>query len=220
MTVREIIRRNPASLGLLVWMAVMPLLFSTFSGYQGWQYAGWLNGLTFAGWAWFYLLSIFTMALAFTPTTFVATLSGAFLGFQSLWYLVPSYLMASLLGYLLARKMGAGALRLITHTYPRSEVLLHNLRSNELLLVILCRISPILPFAIMNVVLSYAGIRLLPFLAGGLIGMLPRTVLAVMLGMQLEAVLRGELTALLWIGLLAVSIAGLGWLFKRAIPRE
>lgn len=217
MLAREIIRRSPASLALLLWMAVMPLVFSAFSGYQSWQHAAWLTELTYGEWAWFYLLTVFTMALALTPTTLVATVSGAFLGFSSLWYLVPSYMLASLLGYALARAIGANAMYTITEAYPKTKNVLAGLKRSELWLVILCRISPVLPFAIMNVVLSYAGIRLTQFLIGGLIGMLPRTIMAVLLGMQLETLLKGNFFALTWIALLAISLAGLGILFRKSL---
>lgn len=220
MLVREIIRRSPASLALLLWMAVMPILFSAVTGYQSWQHAGFLAGLTKAEWGWFYLATVFTMALAFTPTTFVASLSGYFIGFESLWFLVPAYMLASSLGYLLSKKIGAGAVGVVLDTYPKAGAVLEGLRQNDLLLVIMCRMSPVLPFAIMNVVLGYAGIRIGPFLLGGLIGMLPRTVMAVALGMQLDSLLKGNAAAVLWVGLLVASLVGLGWVFKRAFDRS
>tara|TARA_R110002012_G_scaffold12618_1_gene55887 strand:- start:1801 stop:2526 length:726 start_codon:yes stop_codon:yes gene_type:complete len=220
MLVREIIRRSPASLVLILWMAAMPLIFSTITGYQSWQHAEWLTGLTQLQWAWFFLLTVFTMAFAFTPTTFVAALSGYFLGFESLWLLVPAYMLASLLGYAVSQLIGAKAVQAVFDAYPRSTAVLDGLKKNDLLLVIMCRISPVLPFAIMNVVLGYTGIRIKPFLLGGLIGMLPRTVMAVAIGMQMEALATGSLFSLLWIGLLVVSFVGLGWVFKRSINRS
>lgn len=219
MFAREILRRSPSSVFLLLWMALMPVAFSAISSYQSWQHAGWLTGLTYGQWAWFYLATVFTMALAFTPTTFIATLSGFFLGFSSVWYLVPSYMLASLVGYWLARHIGANALQIVTETYPKSKKVLQGLKKNELWLVILCRISPILPFAIMNVVLSYAGIRLRRFLLGGLLGMLPRTIMAVALGTQLEQLVAGNLMAVLWVVLLMISIVGLGLIFKNALAK-
>lgn len=219
MLVQEIIRRSPASLVLLLWMALMPILFSAVTGYQSWQHAEFLSGLTMPEWGWFYLATIFTMALAFTPTTFVASLSGYFIGFESLWFLVPSYMLASLLGYFLSKKIGTGAVGVVLDTYPKAGAVLEGLRQNDLLLVVMCRISPVLPFAIMNVVLGYAGIRIGSFLLGGFVGMLPRTVMAIALGMQLDSLLTGNTSAVLWVALLVASLVGLGWVFKRALDK-
>jgi uncharacterized membrane protein YdjX (TVP38/TMEM64 family) len=129
-------------------------------------------------------------------------------------------MLASLLGYAMSQLIGAKAVEAVFDAYPRSTAVLEGLKQNDLVLVIMCRISPVLPFAIMNVVLGYTGIRIKPFLVGGLIGMLPRTVMAVAIGMQMEALATGSLFSLLWIGLLVVSFIGLGWVFKRSINRS
>jgi uncharacterized membrane protein YdjX (TVP38/TMEM64 family) len=120
----------------------------------------------------------------------------------------------------MSQLIGAKAVEAVFDAYPRSTAVLEGLKQNDLVLVIMCRISPVLPFAIMNVVLGYTGIRIKPFLVGGLIGMLPRTVMAVAIGMQMEALATGSLFSLLWIGLLVVSFIGLGWVFKRSINRS
>lgn len=217
MLIQEIVRRSPASAALLLWMALMPLVFSTATGYQGWAHSEFLSALTPAEWAWFYLLSIFTMALALTPTTFVAAMSGYFMGFESLWYLVPSYMLASLVGYFLSQQVGKQAINTVLATYPRSKRVLEGLNRNAFWLVVMCRISPVLPFAIMNVVLGYASVPVGAFLSGGLVGMLPRTIMAVALGTQLTGLAEGNWSSLLWVVFLLASIAGLGWLFRRAL---
>jgi len=201
----------------MLWMIVMPLMFSAFTGYQGWEHGEYLRNFSSTQWVGVYLASVFTMALAFTPTTFVATLSGVFLGWQSLWYLVPAYLLASVIGFGLSKKVGATSIQTVLHAYPASDRILHRLRQSDLLLTVMCRISPVLPFAIMNIVLGYAGVRFWSFLLGGLIGMLPRTAMAVALGMQLQALTEGSLLAVLWLILLAVSIVGLGLVFRNSL---
>jgi len=195
----------------------MPLLFSAFTGYQGWENAEYLRNLSPSQWVWVYLSSVFTMALAFTPTTFVATLSGVFLGWQSLWYLVPAYLLASVVGFGLSKSVGATSIQTVLHAYPTSDQVLNRLRQNDFLLVVMCRISPVLPFAIMNIVLGYSGVRFRSFFLGGLVGMLPRTVMAVALGMQLQALTEGSLFAVLWLILLTISIVGLGLVFRNSL---
>jgi uncharacterized membrane protein YdjX (TVP38/TMEM64 family) len=79
----------------------------------------------------------------------------------------------------------------------------------------LCRLSPFLPFALMNVVLPYLGIRFRNFMIPGLIGMLPRTLFFLWAGTQfdnwtgtLSAELPNEKRMLIIVALTVTAIAG------------
>jgi uncharacterized integral membrane protein len=61
-------------------------------------------------WTMVYAAASLTMAFALTPTTFVALLSGYFLGWQALIPVCVSYWLASWIGYVMAAKIDGGRL--------------------------------------------------------------------------------------------------------------
>ena len=130
----------------------------------------------------FFLSTAFTMAVLLTPTTFVASLSGFMFGLLSVFYLVPAYVIASLLGYFLGKKLDGGQLLRSLIEVDNKQVLKNTVNSSPFWFVVLCRISPVLPFGLMNVVLPAFGVKIKNFILAGTIGMLPRTVLFIWLG--------------------------------------
>jgi uncharacterized membrane protein YdjX (TVP38/TMEM64 family) len=165
------------------------------------------------------------MAILLTPTTFIASLSGFLFGLSSLLYVVPAYLVASLLGYALGNYLDRGRLLKSMVEVDNKQVLKNTVESNPFWFVILCRISPVLPFGLMNLMLPAFGVKVKEFIFAGTFGMLPRTILFVWLGsaaQDLMEALQGSegeigfkfyLTALL----VLVSSFGLLFLFRRKL---
>ena len=165
-------------------MAIIPLLASFGITWLVITNQKSIESFSLFEWVTFYVLSTVTMALAITPTTFIAILSGYFLGFDGLIPIVLSYQIASLLGYFLARNTDNRFIDTIKEKYPKSNRYFENIDRNQIKLTFLSRISPTLPFAIMNVVLAVSKVRVSPFLWGGLVGMLPRTLFFLWVGHQ------------------------------------
>jgi len=175
----------------------------------------------------FFLGTAITMAILLTPTTFIASLSGFIFGLVSAVYLIPAYVIASLLGYFLGKKMDGGQLLKSLVEVDNKELLKKTVNSNPFWFVVLCRISPVLPFGLMNVILPAFGVRIQNFIFAGTIGMLPRTLLFIWLGSTAQtltsAIEAGEggldfkfyLTSLLVI----VSSVGLLVLFKQKMKQ-
>ncbi|MCP5024147.1 MAG: hypothetical protein GY930_20560 [bacterium] len=87
------------------------------------------------------------------------------------------------------------------------------------MLLALIRLSPALPFATTNLLMSTTGIRLLPFLIGSLIGMAPRVIAVVWIGSSLSEL---DLTQaadrrLLGLGILATAVVL--WVFRKVSKR-
>ncbi len=175
----------------------------------------------------FFLGTAFTMAILLTPTTFVASLSGFLFGLSSVFYVVPAYVTASLLGYLVGQRLDGGQLLKSMVEVDNKQVLKNTVDSNPFWFVILCRISPILPFGLMNIALPSFGVKIKEFITAGTIGMLPRTVLFIWLGSAaqnlLQAIEGGEdamgfkfyLTSFL----VLVSSLGLLFLFNKKMKQ-
>lgn len=183
MYLKNIDNQSVKSILLGLWMAVMPLLFSGVTGWQIIEYEPVILQFTAGQWALVFMMATFTMALALTPTTLVAISIGYFLGLNGLAPLVLAYSAASLIGYFLAKPLSGSMMNTIQDYYPKTNRLVAKLNNTSpFWFVILCRLSPILPFGVMNVVLSYIATPLKPFLLGGITGMLPRTFTALMVG--------------------------------------
>ena len=101
----------------------------------------------------------------------------------------------------------------------------NTVESNPFWFVILCRISPILPFGLMNLLLPAFGVKVKEFIIAGTLGMLPRTILFVWLGSAAQNLIEAFNTDNGDIGfkfymtstLVIISSFGLLYLFKRKL---
>jgi uncharacterized membrane protein YdjX (TVP38/TMEM64 family) len=194
------------------------LFFGSAAAYWAAQYPG---GLPVGGGAMllFYLVATVLLGLGLASSTIVVTLGGLWFGWASVGFTIVSYLLASLGGYALGRRADGGAFAESLGQGTRFGRLLAKLRGQEYWLVFLCRLLPVgMPFAVANVALALAQVRVRAYLLGGLLGMLPRTLLFVWVGTQAQGVLAGQAQpAQTWalVGLGAASLLGLGWLARR-----
>ena len=174
----------------------------------------------------YFALAGLTMALALTPTTFVAIISGYYLGWAGLPGMVAAYALAAALGYELACRLDHGKLRAVLQHFPKAEAVLAELQSQSWPLIILTRLSPVLPFALMTFVLAIVGVARRRFLAASVLGMLPRSLFFYWLGTEAQDVLallrdpdEGTLSKLVLVGLVVASLFGLYVVFNRALQR-
>lgn len=225
MILRHITKLHGKIFWLLLWAGVMPLTGSMLISGLLYNYPGWVSAPGPGKILTVYLVSTITMGLALTPTTFVAVAGGYWLGWYSLPCMILAYTGASGLGYLLTRQLDGHNLHSQLAGIPGVQPYLSGIARAPFGLVFWSRLSPALPFAIMNLLLSSLRIPLRTFLLGGIPGMLPRTLLACWLGIGLsdlyswwegnagdEALIKNGVT----IALLLISIAGLALYFKNS----
>ncbi|MEO0472549.1 MAG: VTT domain-containing protein, partial [Bacteroidota bacterium] len=209
--------------GLGYWLmslafAGLPLLTSSLV--LGWLFLS--KGQIEWPFAIFYLVSALAMATAFIPTTFVAILSGYLYGWPGLIGILLAYPAAAWIG----RWIGQILFRYWGPELPADSKyarFLHNLTNADLSLVALARLSPVLPFAMANVLLAQIQLPTGRYLLGTMIGMLPRTVLFVWLGTQSKEILQmlqdpsqADWQNWLTLAMILLSIVGLGWIFRNA----
>lgn len=182
-----------------------------------------INLFTVREWLLFYLAASFCMALAFTHTTFIALLSGYFLGWSSVLFVIFSYLLALATGYFLGRKLDKGKLLSTITSIPKARAIAEDLKSNELKIIVLSRLSPVLPFALMNLFLAFLDADLKKYMAGGFAGMLPRTLLFIWTGSEarnlVDALKNGtdnHYSTILVAFLLIISLFGLFYYIAKA----
>ena len=164
-------------------MLIMPLSFSSGLSFLIIDNIAYVENFQLLEWFIVFAIVSFTMTFALTPTTVIALISGYFLGVYAVVPVVISYSLASFGGFYLSNSICSNFQNVIRASYPKLDSFIHKMSDKRPVhFVIFSRISPILPFAVMNIVLPFIGIKLKPFFWGGMLGMLPRTLLAIIVG--------------------------------------
>ncbi|KEQ19041.1 TVP38/TMEM64 family protein [Endozoicomonas numazuensis] len=226
MSFSSILRENRKSVIGAGLLSSIPLLFSSWTVSLLIQYQADLSALSIGQWLPFFILSALTMALALTPSTFIALVAGFFLGWKAIPYMLPAYLLASAMGYLVGAILDGGHLMHSIQNSPRVKKALEVLNASSWSLMFLVRLSPVLPFALMNLLMPALKVRFSVFLLGGFLGMLPRTLFSIWLGLKAQdivSLMNGEVSAphssWLVILLIIVSVGGLFYLLNRALKQ-
>jgi len=210
-------------LGLLFAFVLIPLICSSLITYLLYQYQDLLNShieilLLFT------LLSIFTMTCALTSTTFIAIITGYFFSWQGLPALLLAYPIASILGLLLGKYLNQWLVGELFFQQPPYDRIFERMKNQQIWLIAFIRLSPVLPFAMMNIALSTVRLHYGQYLIGTILGMLPRTLVFFVAGKNVQELwqfldnpsLDGSYQ-LLPILLVLVSTVGLFFLFKKNI---
>lgn len=223
---RTFIRENASTFVSMLLLVVVPVVVSSTLAVVLYNYQDLLADLSWVEMLLYFAVISVTMALALTPTTFVALVSGFYLGWGGFAGIVVSYGIAALIGYSLARIIDHGKMMSFLSRFDKARILIQELRNQSWSLIILTRISPVLPFALMNFVLSLLQVDRTRFLVASIIGMLPRTLFFFWIGTQARDVVSvlqdpnaGAGGQILLIALIIISIGGLYFLFDRALKR-
>lgn len=213
---------NRKALGGLGLLSLMPLFFSSAAATLLLRNEALFQAMALQQWLSLFLLSSITMALAITPSTFIALAGGYFLGWQCTLLMALSYLLASALGFQVGRWLDGGQLLKSVQSQPKARKFLSGLTLRDWPLMILVRLSPVLPFALMNLLMPALNIRFRVFLVAGFLGMLPRTLFSIWLGIQAKGLMEllqspegGRFISIVLISLTILSLGGLLVLFQR-----
>lgn len=156
----------------------------------------WLASLGAAG-AWVYAAAFAVLAgLALLPTYAQAVLGGyAFRMTLGLPAALAGFVGGAAIGYVLGRWASRDRARQIIREHRRWQAVYDELLGGGFLrtlaLVTLVRLPPNSPFAITNLVLAAARVHPAAYLLGTLIGMAPRTAVAVYIGSTIQDVASG-----------------------------
>jgi uncharacterized membrane protein YdjX (TVP38/TMEM64 family) len=204
----------------------LPMLGSAILLYSVYELGPWLKDHRELGVVIFVVAMWFLSGLALMATNVLGLVGGFAFDF-------PLGLLAQMLGiagaatlmYLIARRYATADLLKSLDGKPRFQAV-HRALLNEnlprtLLIVTLIRLSPAMPFAVTNFLLSAAGVTPLVFIVGTLAGMLPRASALVYVGSSLTELNFSEPTQswTLILGMVATVVAVLviGAISKRAL---
>ena len=142
------------------------------------------QALSLQEWLPFFAFSALTMATAITPTTFIALVSGYFLGWLAAVPMIASYLLASMFGFVLGKQLDGGRLMSGFEQNSKVSLIIKEIKKRDWSVMVLLRVSPVLPFSLINLLLPATGLRFSVFVLAGFIGMLPRTLFSIWAGLQ------------------------------------
>jgi uncharacterized membrane protein YdjX (TVP38/TMEM64 family) len=205
-----------------VLLTVVPLVTTSIATAWAISHETDLRNWPFEWWIVATLILTLASSVALTPPTFLALVYGYFLGWTAVPLLFGLNLGAIAIIYASATFLHASSIRnYLVQIYPQVNSLLRRFHQNELRLIFFAKLSPVLPFAITNLFFAMAGARFKQVLAGGTLGMIPRTLLAVWAGREardirylLEHPNEGLATKIVLILLIVVSTVGIGYFFK------
>lgn len=223
---KELYHENRSTLVSLFLLIAVPVLASSFLIYFFYEHQEFFANLNWWQMILYFVVASLTMSFALTPTTFIALVTGFFLGWVGFPGVVISYGIAAFIGYQVAQKIDHGRMTAFIHHFPKAELVMDELKHHSWELILLARISPVLPFAFMTFVLSIIKVPLRKFLIASMAGMLPRTLFFFWVGTQANDLLQllkdpneGLFGKILLIGLVLISLFGLYYLLNNAIKK-
>jgi uncharacterized membrane protein YdjX (TVP38/TMEM64 family) len=180
----------------------------------------WIDGLGWAG-PLVFVAGYVVMALLLLPASAFTVAAGSLfgLGLGLLWASIGANLTA-IIAFLVARHLARGALEKKLRGNERFEALDDAIGEGTWKVVLLLRLSPIVPFGFSNYAMGLTQVRFAPYCLATLLGMLPGTFVYVYAGwIGAESLHGGPGSAGQWILLgvgLAASVALTWWLARVA----
>lgn len=212
---------------LLVVFATLPTLFASSIIYFLKDESDLLLSGNASSFFIFFAIATFTMSFALTPTTVIAILSGYFFGWTGFAGLMLAYAISCLIGLRFGRFIYRHFIGDNIFQNKKISSFLEALHEQEFLLIFFGRLSPIFPFAMMNIVFAALQPKTVRYLIAGILGALPRTFLFFFLGKNaneiwqfaLNPTLKGS-QSLIPILLVIISSVGIIRIFRKAIKRK
>jgi len=172
------------------FLTILPFLTSSVVGIWMIQNEPLIKSFGIKEWSIVCIVCALACALALIPPTLLAFGFGYFLGWQAVIPLILLNLAAISIVYFIVNQLDkVSLLNYISH-FPRVSTFLNRIHANEIRFVFFTKLSPVLPFALTNLIFSLMGIRFKNVILGGFLGMIPRTVLAVWVGKEAQEISR------------------------------
>lgn len=98
-------------------------------------------------------------------------------------------MIAAAIGYFIGRYVDTGKFKATLMEDPKVEQIVNKLQTKELATVIFAKISPVLPFVMMNALFGILRYNFIKFMIGSWIGKMPRLLLFTYIGTQVKNIM-------------------------------
>jgi uncharacterized membrane protein YdjX (TVP38/TMEM64 family) len=136
----------------------------------------------------FGVICVIACTLAIIPPTLLASIWGYFFGWKAILPLFIINFFAILGIYTIACSTRSESILSFVNENRKVKTMLSKVYKSQFEFVFFTKLSPILPFALTNFVFALANIQPKNIVLGGLIGMIPRTILAVWIGLEVNQI--------------------------------
>ena len=184
------------------------------------QARGTLESVAAAPWGPLVVLAIFigSSVLLFPVTVLIAATAAAFGPWLGFAYAATGSLLSALVSF------GIGALigrqTLTDALGPRLNRIRRKVRKRGVLAVAVVRLAPVAPFGIVNLVAGASQIRLLDFVLGTALGMLPGIAVLCALGYQvIEMLVKPSLESFVWLALAVTAWVALSFGLQAVVSK-
>ncbi len=152
---------------------------------------GWLRDNWEIGILAFIAATMFFCGLALLPTNVIGVVSGWAFNFElGLAVLMAGIIGASLVSFFINSRISGEHLSKAIENHPRSSAIYRALLQDDIrktiFIIVLLRMSVIVPFALTNFLMAAARVSLKAFIVGTAVGMLPRSAAMVFVGSGLS----------------------------------
>ncbi|MFQ3576157.1 MAG: VTT domain-containing protein [Cytophagales bacterium] len=198
-------------------LSFLPLLTGTSLAYFIYEHYQTIKTFSTKEWLLVYTFLALAMGLNGVPNNLIAACGGYFLGFSSLLYLSPAYMVACVIGYVLGRNFLNEKVKNDLLKDKSLEKYLEKVQKNEFSTVVLTKVSPVMPFLVTNALFGMLRYKPVNFLMGCFVGKWPRVALFTFIGttiMEFQSFLDGSYSKQSWVylvllALVTISLAGL-----------
>jgi uncharacterized membrane protein YdjX (TVP38/TMEM64 family) len=223
--IKTVHANNPAIIWAVGWVAVVPSLGSIMvlnTLYLNLEIFDHLHFLSVDIIFLYTGITSLLMGLALMPTTLLAIISGFLFGWVSFPFLVIAYSLASAIGYLAGKRLDKNSLDFLLSQYPKAAQMITDKRQHISQLIFFVRLSPVIPFALSNLLFALLRINLIKVIWVGLWGMLPRTLMAFTTGVLAESLYMALQERNGWAQVLAIGALILisGWGIYRFFKKK
>lgn len=208
-------------------LIIVPLVATSFLSIYFVTNESYFTTFDTSEWIGFSLISIMTQAFALTPPTFVALVLGYFWGWKTLPVLFLVNMGSIFIINRVVLRLDSAGLRTFLSKNKRAATLLESIKKDELKIIGLAKLSPILPFTFTNFIFTLSGAKLKNILLGGFLGMIPRTVMSVWAGTQAKEIKKllddpnaNNNQQIMVIALILISAFGLIYIIGKAVNRS
>jgi uncharacterized membrane protein YdjX (TVP38/TMEM64 family) len=188
----------------------------------------WLKANWHVGMLVFIAGTMFLCGLALLPTNVIGIVSGWAFSFElGLLVLMIGVVGSAVLSFYVNRRLSGEHLSKAIERHPRSSAIYNALLQDDIrktvLIIVLLRMSVIMPFALTNFLMAAARVSLKPFLIGTALGMLPRSAAMVFVGSGLSELDLADTreTAVFFVGVAATvaSVVTIAVFSRKALLR-
>jgi len=205
--INEASQINPIMAFAILWVSIMPTVGTLVLVPLALANSQFLMELNFMD----PLIGLFTlviaaalMGFALMPTTMLAAISGFLLGWNAFLGLVAGYTLATMIGYAWGKNLSKNSGELLMARYPKAKSMLQRKKERIGELIFFVRLSPVIPFALSNLLFALLRSGWKKLIIFGTVGMLPRTTLVF---------LSGTLVSNMYHAFQSEGISGKGWIF-------